>query len=494
MDNLYHFITAICKSRGMKLEDMQRKLGFSRSTLYRYMKGINAVTQEVKEKFIDALNLDAMEQAEFSRLASVSSYADSLIKSRYAIDEFVFGPKKTQAPPDFDVVLYDGDRFLRKFSEILELIASYADRDGFVGDMKLVNCVNQRVFSHIGGFLERMLSSDAVFKAEHLVCFSEQDYHQNVKAFIDIISLIKYERYHLLYSETDFNRTLFRDYILVSVQYRENEKQCGRYYAISFTEHGMPECAAFSDPHMLAFLLNSFADLKQSFKDIVHSFDQVDIENDLLTELESRKVCYIMKPNPCYNKIPYAVFQSIGARMEQNGQMGDFLSSMLAKEMDAESMPLVLDKAFQYMKKRADYSLRNTHIDVHSENGMIEMAMTGRLSDHLVFMPSFNKEEIKAVLENIAARNQDPADDYTLYVAESDFVNDEYTLFVYKDFGVAVEYVIPPDRQGVFRFLVVESKRLASIFCDYFENHFPNHHAMPKERADAFMASLIENL
>ena len=86
---LSDFITSLCRDRGMKIEDLQKKLECSRTTLYRYMKGINRITPDLEQDFIEALDMDVREVTAFSKFVSMSAHDQSLVESRRVLDDFL---------------------------------------------------------------------------------------------------------------------------------------------------------------------------------------------------------------------------------------------------------------------------------------------------------------------------------------------------------------------------------------------------------------------
>ena len=493
MHTLYDFLTTLCKERDMKIEDLQKKLKVSRTTLYRYMRGINQISPELAEQFSAALNMDTQEYLVFSKLVSLSAYDQTLVESRYVIDKLMFGGAEKPADTvDIDIVFYNNDKYLRTLGEILNHIYSFGAKDLSEVNVKILNCLNENVFTHLTEFLEKAFSSGVNITVEHFIGLSEHNYLQNALSFISVFPLMKYDGYKFYFREQEIDDALMNDSVLVSVKFAENGARTGQYFSVSFYEEGMPECIAFNDTYMYNFLSKSYENLKLSFKNVIQKYNNMDVMDEILLTI-SEKPYYIIKPNPCYDKVPNEAFKSVTGRMGEM-ELINFLTSLYGQKIDSETIPYALELAFDHMAKRYVNSTVSKQIDVYSKQGLIELAETGRLTDHLKYLPPFNQEERRLILEHLRKRSDDPKDNFQLCITENALVNRNLTFLVLKDYGVAIEYSYPEDDVGLWRLLLLQSEKIASIFYDYVENHIPVNHAMGKDKADSFLWELIERL
>ena len=129
---------------------------------------------------------------------------------------------------------------------------------------------------------------------------------------------------------------------------------------------------------------------------------------------------------------------------------------------------------------------------VASKSGMLEFAQTGRLSDHLVWLPSFDKAEIRCCLEYIRDRNQDENDPYKLYITKKEILNNGYIFVGYKNAGVFIEfskaaYTVSPTQN-----LYIKNKMFADVIYDYVETHIPESHAITKDETTEYLNWLID--
>jgi len=476
----------------MKIEDLQRKLGTSRTTLYRYMKGINQITPELAQQFVSALNMDIQQSLEFARLISQSAFDHSLIESRYVIDEFLFGENRGPNPVvDVDMVYYDNDKYLRTLREVLSHISSFSEKDKPHGIVKIYNCLSENIFVQFAELLEKAFAAGADIDVEHFVGLSETDYLQNTYSFVSIFPLMKYEKYRLYFRESEADTGLMHDSMLVSIEFADDGKQIRKFFSLSFYESGMPECVAFGDSYMYSYLSKSYENLKLSFKNVMKKYEGVDFSDDIFFEMQKRGSSCMIKPNPCYDKIPLEAYLSLLERISAD-EMQKLLSSLFGKKVAPEDIPALLDYVGIYLRKRIDSARTSRRKDVYSMQGLIEFKETGMLTDHLEYLPPFSPEETRMVFESLYERCNDPETGYELLITEQELSRKDLVLDVCGGFGILVEYIYPSQKEGLWKMILIESERLASILSDYCENYLPLNHVMEKEDANKFLLSLME--
>jgi hypothetical protein len=106
-------------------------------------------------------------------------------------------------------------------------------------------------------------------------------------------------------------------------------------------------------------------------------------------------------------------------------------------------------------------------------------------------MPSFNKEELRYVMEYIRDRNIDETDPYKLYITDKPIIESEYHVFIYKEMGVLFYFADPP-RILVSNNMCIESVWLANLFSEYAESFIPSNYALSEEETTEYLNSLID--
>jgi len=496
VQDLYKFLTAKCKERGVKIEGLPERFDFkfSRTTIYRYMKGILHITKDVQDSFVKLLGLNSEEQAQFAQLISLSTFDETMLAARRKIDKFLFAPKNNQQEfPETDCVYYDRDRYLRTIDEIFSMILDQAGWDDFSCDVKIIGCTQDELLVYVSDFAQKLLSTSPASRVEQLVTFCENDFLQSTEFLLDILPLIVLGMYTVYYRESvtgDCTKIFMGDSMLISCKYTENGAPREKYYALSFIDQAMPECISFEDPFMLSFWTKNYAHLKRCYPfALTHTTDMASMEDEL-KRLEADHDEYLIKPNPCYNKIPVRVYRRLIDRITPD-DIRHVASELMQRGVqdDAEARA-ILDAMLLSIEERHGSSYKNRHVDVYSKEGLEEFAKTGRISDHMGALPPFDKEEVREILMCIRDRNRDPKDPYTLYVVDK--LQYRYYFVVIKGHGLFIECDQHLVEKGSYIFLHVCNHSLLEVFCDYIENHLPVNHVLPAAEITAFIGGLIE--
>lgn len=490
-EELYNYLTGLCKKRSLPIEGLPKLFGFSRSSLYRYMTGIVRMSTEVQAKFVRILRLEDAERQEFERLVGLSQFDSSMIAARYAFDNFVFGKRAEPAEPKiFKFAYHESDTFLRTSDEIYALIQSLSLQPGASCTIRMINCLGKDIFNSVSLFIKNILSASENVTVEHLLAFSEKEHLQNINTFISIIPLLKYQSYSVHYgTKFTFHNTIdfYGNKFIIDVKLKDNTD---RYFFISFHDDDLSNCLATSDKNVFTFWSTNYDYFKKSHDSSILDSSSIDIYATNLLELQQNHNHYLLKPNFCYDDIPMSVYQSMLTRGSTQ-ELADVQNGLACA---AGGNTGALATVFSILEKRIATTYINCRMNVHSMDGLTELARTGRLSDHFAFMPSFNKQELRTILEYVRDRNSDPNDSYTLFITKEKILANGHIMLVFEHTGVMIEYSEDDYLRGVCSNLFIRNSMLASIFTDYVKNHVPNNHALSLDEATAFLNSLIASL
>jgi len=341
--------------------------------------------------------------------------------------------------------------------------------------------------------LEKAFSAGINVNVEHFIGLSDKDYLQNTHSLTNIFPLLRNEKYSLYYREKEIENNLLNDSILVALTFKEDGKQVNQYFSITFYENGMPECVVFNDMYMYSYLSRLYEDLKHRYRYAVQKPYRIDFTDDIFFELQKHKGSCLIKPNPCYDKLPIEVYESLLNRMSGD-ELNGLLSVMLGEKTYETEIPVAKSKAIRHIEKSYEYASMNKQVDVYSMEGLADFAQTGKLTDHPEHLPSLNQEERWMTLEHLYNRSNDTDNGYTLYITEYELPHKDLVFEIEKGFGLLIGN-INSDTKGVSRKTTfIQSERLASIFCDYAENHIPVNGAMEKEKANNFLRSLVDTI
>lgn len=488
--NLYEFITAKAKANKIKIENLPKLCGFSRSSVYRYMKGTSPIGAEAEAKFISILKLNEADRKLFHKLIQLTAFDESLLEARQSLDTFVFGNVEAASPPPLEFIYYDNEKYFRTAREVFDNILSHASDPGFSCCAKIINCMRKDILPQVSIFLKQILLSELTFSAEHLVTFMEHDYAQNIEIFMNLITILPLSglKSYSVYQnqEADSHGSmLFRDSMIIEVSFNQSEHI---YYWISFSENRLSSCITFSDRFLYSFIMDNYSELRKKHNTLLFNTKGLDVIGDHVHELEGRDDYYLIKPNPCYDIIPPDVYHSMAKRCKGELQP---LADTLTPGKSIEDM---LDYFLNRLEVGNKISYTTKQTNVFSEKGLLELVETGKLSDHFEGLPNFSESELKAILQTLHDRNLDPKDPYRLYISKKDFFENGLLLCISKSGSMMVEYNKDRYCRAVFDNIYLENKNLTNIFIDYIENHLIPNHTMPPEEATALLRELIDGL
>ncbi len=486
-ENLYKFLTSKCKKRRLPIESLPEFFGFSRSSLYRYMKGVAHMPPEVQSKFVQVLKLDEAEQQEFERFVALSQVDDATIAARKALDNFVFGKPGDQeplAPVDFAYI--DGDTFLRTSDEIYALIHALAVQPESSCRVRIINCLDKRFLIPLTSFLETLFSEAKNITVEHLINFSDKDSLHNINAFLGILPLLKYHRYSVYCNElatSENAKKIFDDAIIVEICIKDI---ISKQFFISFLQNDLSTCLATSDKNISVFIAKNYESLKKYYSIAILDYSSIDVFSEKLVEFEECAPYFVLKPNFCYHRIPVSVYHDIISRIPEQ--------ELAAAQKGLMESGGSLESGLASLTRRIAASYKNPQLDVYSKNGLIEFARTGRITDYFVFFPSLNNEERRAVFEYIRDRNNNIDDPYRLFITNENILDNGYVIVVFEGVGVLIEYEKSNYTTGAHTNLFVKNKIIADIMSDYMKMHIPGGHALEKDECDLFLNTLIAGL
>jgi len=489
---LYQFLTTRLKQHELPVESLPKVLGISRSTLYRNMKGTAHMLPKVRDKFVEMLTLNEDEQQEFDRLLGLASFDATLLQARDIIDRFVFPgqrPAETTKPESLRFALYDRDVFLRTSDQIYSQIREMAVAPGASTIVRIIDCTSKQWFASVEWLVEDLLDNVADVTVEHLLTLSQTDYAATATMFTRLLPLLRFGQYRVHYSEPcDGDARQILGHVM-SVEVRHPD---GTFtaFVLSFVEDDLCTCLLTSDASVIGFFHSNFDAAKKGYSEALVQATDMDGFSDAMADMEESTDVYIVKPDFCFESVPQEVYYSVMARCDAE-DLAHIQQKLAGADGDpASSVEMVLGT----LERRAQASVAHRHIDVCSVAGLEELARTGRLSDHIDFLPSFNEAERAAIFERARKRNNDEHDSYTLYVVRDDMLPGGHIAIVLEGIGVMMEYNPEDYQRGLLSNLLIENKAVAEIFSDYVRNHIPDTRALSKEETDAFLTSLIEGL
>lgn len=492
MESIEEFLKKKLSDRNLELDKFASLCKTSKSTIYRLMKGSQKPSLKLEEKIFEILNLTTSEKQEFRYLSSVLNVEGELLLTRKEISNFFLKPYvEDEDSTEIELVYYDGEKYIKTFKKILEDIYSYSTQPEFTCKIKMVNCCNYKVLNPIYSTFCKFTNVKSV-TIQHLINFSKSYSKENITVLKKIIPLISLGFYSVNYCENNFTNGAFNDFMLLDYEYHdESDKKVKKSLCIFFLKTGLSECFVVKDDNLKDFFERAYQSVLNEYKNALISDKSYEFIYDVAFEFENKFDVYLIKPNPCHNRIPNKIYKSLVSRFTED-KLKAFIDNLYKVNLSYEEAKVKMEELLLFMDFRFKFSYKNTQKDIFTREGLEKFASTGELSDHINNMPSFNKQEVREILEHIKMRNADKKDSYEFFILKENLYNEDLIFLIFKDYGILIEYDSEKYKSSQFAYCLLNQKNLSYAFLDFVDNYIPNMLAMPKQEADEFIDRLIK--
>jgi len=492
--NINSFFKQKLKEKHMRVDNFITKCDMSKSTVYRVMKGYQKPSEELENKIADILNFSPIERQELRYYTTLSNTDEDVLSARDEVFNLLYSSEESD-PDKIELVCYDNEKYIRTFNKILDAVLSASDKDEFVCSFRMVNCCQDSIIEPLFTTVFQLMKGNKNYNIEHLVNFSIYNLKENIIVLNEIIPLLPLDNYSVQYCETSgtVSSSIFYDFLIIDYLYKdESGKKIEKHLYVSFLRDNLSACYVGDNENIQEFFERSYESLQHDYRLALNNQKKFEFFGNLCVELEMKYDVCLFKPNPCYNRIPITVYESIRKRSSEE-ILHYFMNSFFIDNVTKETVETQLNNLFSYMKVRIEASYTHKQMDIYTRKGLESFASTGMLSDHLDGIPPFNGEEIRTILEYIKSRDLDENDHYHFFVTKSDeYSNEDLLISAFKDHGMLIEYNNPKYKANDMPYCVIEHRGLSNIFFDFAENYVPTMLAMPQNEAHAFIDSLIQ--
>lgn len=505
--NLYTFINSRARAHKMKVDNLAEACGFSRSTMYRYMNGVLEISPELERRLGQILQLDETERQEFNRLIHLVG-EPTVTLARETLDSFFFQPPSEAAEgraapggdPQSLVCYQNDDRYLRDLEEIGQSILANAGKPDFHCHVHLYNCLDAETWRQLSPVLTQLISQGGA-TVTHLLQLDKEDSYRSIQSLLCIIPLLRHPSYQVYYREGPEcppdvlvpSQSLF-----IRATYSRGDRQKQLSYFVNFREKGLSPCLAVRDENAYRFFEQCFSDARELFPHPLAQSNGVSFIDELLSAQQQHE-CYLLKSNFCYDNVPPAIYRNMLNRMMAAAQSGEVsgladIEQLFPISENGDSWATA-EALVENLTQRNATSYKQRYVGVHSCQGLMELARTGCLSDHLSFFPSFSDEELVEIFTQARDRNADPQDSYTLHLVDAPMFAGGCCVLVFKDHHLVLQYEnSQPHGQINFHYLTVHSEKLAEVFGDYVDRHVAHSRALSLQESTEFLDGLIRDI
>ncbi len=494
LESLGGFLKDKLKDRSMRVDEFLYRSKISRSSFYRMLNGIQYPSQEAVNAIISTLNFTAKEIIELDYYMSLLNVDKNTLSARDEITDMLFGSQKDNVEFNCDVILYDGDRYLRTIQDIFAIVNEASRKDGFSCSVSIVNCCRHAIISRIREALLDIESKGVACNIEHLIGFSESNLKESVNALHELLPLLTFKSYSVRCGETTAatSEGIMKNFAMIDFEWEENGKKEKKLLCINFIDDGASVCAAISDPGFADFFRRSYDNLRRFYINGLIVKKQLQTFSAHIIDMEAHYDLVLFKPDPCDSRVPYAAFKHLRERVSMEDKAKFVRTFVGIEPRNDEETEFFMEQTFVFLKEREDNSNKHAQTDICTSDGLRRFAQTGNLSDHVDFIPPFDKTERRLILEKMISRASDPEDKYNLYILKNNYSNPDMLMVVYKNSGVLIENINPKHTTSEMPHCFIENSGLANAFISYAEREIPNKYAIPHEEAMAFLQGLID--
>lgn len=493
MKTINIFLKQKLKEKNMRVDTFIAKCNFSKSTIYRVMKGYQKPSEDLIQKMCSILNLNDIEERELRYYSSLLDTEDDTLSAHQEIFNLIYAPLNP-ATDKIELVYYAEKKYIRTLNEILDELLAISDLDNFKCTFRLINCCKDTIIHTLYDTFFILMNTKKTYSVEHLINFSTNNLKDNIIILNETIPLLSLDNYKILYSETECpcNNAIFPNLMLLDYEYLDSHNlHQQKHLYISYLDESLSACLVVEDENIQDFFERNYTVMQRNYKQALNNEKKYEFIGNLILELESKYDICLFKPNPCYNRIPLPVYESLKNRISQEA-MEDFLKSFMCGNIAQETMEDQVNDLLDYMGTRIDVSHTKKQLDIMSKYGLENFAASGRLSDHLEGFPSFSRQEVKLVLEYLKKRDSDEKDSYQFFILKDAYSNEDLLITGFKNYGLLIEYNNPKQKGNTIPYCIIKHEGLGNIFYDFGENYVPTMLALSQKEAHDFIDGLIQ--
>lgn len=489
------FLRAKLKDRSMRVDEFLYRSRISRSSFYRILNGTQCPSADIASAITATLNLTGNEEIEFQYYMSLMNVDENTLSAREEITDMLFGTRDTVEEISHDVILYDGDRYLRTVSDIFASVEAVSGCNGFSCTVRMVNCCKLSIISEIKEALLKIEKSGHPCSIEHLIGFSDANLKESVNVLRELLPLLTLKNYSVRCGENTASTSegMMKNFVLIDYSWEdESGVKQNKQLCINFLDDSASVCMAVSDSGLSDFLNRSYDNLRRFYISGLIVKKQLQTFSARIIDMEAHYDIVLFKPDPCDSRVPYAAFEHLRNRVTLEDKV-KFVKTFVGVEPKTEAeAEKYMDQTFLFLAERERNSSAHTQTDICTKDGLRRFAETGSLSDHVDFIPPFDKTERRMILESMINRLSDADEKYKLYILRNNYASPDMLMVVYKENGLLIENINHNYSTSEMPHCFIEHPGLANAFVSFAESEIPTRYAIPHKETVAFLQSLID--
>lgn len=489
------FIRSKLKDRSLRVDEFLYKSGISRSSFYRILNGSQSPSADISSAIIATLNMSASEEMEYNYYVDLMNTDENTRSIREEITSMLFGAVNYDYSDSPDIILYDGDRYFRTVDDVFEIIENASALDGFVCSFRIINCCKASIILPLKKAVDKINGNSGTYEIEHLIGFSDNNLKENINTLSEILPLLAVKNYVVRCGDSSASMSdgMMKNFIIVDYSWDDdNGTKQKKQLCLNFLDGSTSVCMVVSDPCLSDFLNRSYANLCRFYFSSLVVNKQLQTFSTRLLDLESHYDWILFKADPCDSRIPYEAFEHMKNRVsleEKKQFIQTFVGVMPNNEIETEAY---MEKTFEYLRERAFSIKARAQTDICTQDGLRRFAENRALSDHVNFIPAFDKTEMKMIFTSMIEKLLDTSNKYTLYILKRNYAHFNVLISVYKNHGLLIENIDPNISTIDMSDCFIEHAGVATAFASFAETEIPAKYALSQDETVKFLQGLID--
>lgn len=485
--NANTYIKERLKEKNMHVDELVKKAGTSKSTIYRVLNGVQQPSVKLRDKMFQILDLNHEERRELIYYFSLFDVDQNIIESREAIYHFLFG-KEDSHLNKIELVYYDDKKYIRTFDDILEDVLEASDKEDFTCHFRLINGIWRDVISPLSNLVTALMERKSRYRFQHLIRFSTDDYKDNIKTLKHIIPLLSLDNYTLDYHEEAHvsRQGFFHDMLILDYSYGKGEEVKEVSLFITFLPENLSTCYVVGEnrENTLDFFERNMESLERRYLPALSSRKSLVEYVMTIAELFRSSSSALFRSHIPLARLPRQVYESVIKRTPTE----EFVKFFCQDKHQDKSIETHIKEMLGQAKLVEKSTYLNKQLEIYTKEGLAEFASTGLMMDHLEFLPAFNKAEVKMILESVKSRDRNPEDPFNFVIIKENYTNSNLSFGAVDNRCLLVEKYIDSNTP----YGIIKHGKLSSAFMDFAYHYVPAMMAIPQEEAYAFIDELIE--
>lgn len=490
MNNLYTYLRNKLKSKDIHLEEFASLCGFSKSTLYRYMKGIQTMPAEVEQKICKLLVLTDYEKKELHEILNTTYIDFEILKVREAIYKLLFNSNKEFLNLEsLELILYNGDRFIRTIEEIFDIIIKASSNEGFSCEIDMIGCINANIIHSIQKLINQNEIKNFSLKIEHIINIPNifcSDIIHNINL---LFPLFKFNNYDIFYSDCELKKSYLsieNDFIIIKYNHLlANNEIEENYIFISLLKDRFSGCYVSKDRNLYNFFIQNYISLKHRCKNSLIKFRNLKVFNTDYENIEKDNDIYSIQSMITYDKIPVEVLKA-ELQKYSDEQIIFLVDTLSNKKNTIKTAKEYISYIINYMDKKSHTVQKTKTIDIFNKEDIKKFVFTRRLGNG--FLP-FSKESICIIMNYLIKRNSDTEDNYYMYFSNNN-MNSEIIVKIIKGVGLMIDYNLLQTKTSVDN-LFIQNENICNMFANFVEDYIFTDNVMNLHEAYNYIENLL---